>query len=484
MATKHPQVQPDREPPQDFDAEQAVLGSMLIEADAVPLALAIVGPEAFYRTYHKQICAVIATLHGRKEPVDLVTVSAELRRLGQLEEVGGGEYLTALVGEVPTAAHVQRYANIVAEKATLRNLAAAGAQIQALAYENPGDVGEALAASQRRIKTLQDRIRGNAIFSPEDTFERDIDESWEQWNRKANGISSARTGVAVVDERMGGLEAHRLTVFKAREKDGKTQFLRQAAITSARTFAQDGMGRKVLVCGLEENWDQWKKGAWSHVSGVDSKVLMVPGWLTRHLKAFPDDVVPLVAAQEELSRLPFRFCFGERNWMVLSAYIREEVSKRRVGLVVLDYFQLVQGGGWETYNEEHGYRMRANDMADLSKELQVPLLTASQVTWNRDMKRFVTKGAAAIQEAAYTMLEWEREEDAKHNKLDCGTLACRTTRLGTTFPAQTVRTDMRCGRFWDDNQYAQYQQAKRRGGGGGDNGDEEEDDGRTDPFGN
>ena len=117
---------PDRVPPQDLDAEQATLGSMLLESEAAARAFAIIGPTDFYREAHQLVCKAMLAVNNRSEPVDLVTVSAELRRMGQLENAGGGEYLTALINKVPTAAHVQRYANIVAEKAVLRRLIVAG----------------------------------------------------------------------------------------------------------------------------------------------------------------------------------------------------------------------------------------------------------------------------------------------------------------------------------------------------------------------
>ena len=152
-------------PPQDLDAEQATLGSMLVEAGATARAMSIVKEEDFYREAHRLIFKAMVDVHSRNEPVDIVTVSAELRRQGRLEAVGGGEYLTALILEVPTAAHVQRYSQIVAEKSILRQMISTGAEIQGLAYDNPEDVGAAL--DQARSPSSKSPSAG--VSSPNDS---------------------------------------------------------------------------------------------------------------------------------------------------------------------------------------------------------------------------------------------------------------------------------------------------------------------------
>ncbi|MBU0608597.1 MAG: AAA family ATPase [Armatimonadetes bacterium] len=148
----------ERIPPRDFDAEQAVLGSVLIEPEATDRALRIVGPDDFYWVNHQVIMRAMAICVGRHEPVDLITVSAELRRQEKLDKVGGGPYLTSLIGVVPTAAHVVRYANIVAEKAALRSMINAGQRIQDIAFHNPEDVGAALAEAEAELTPIAGRL--------------------------------------------------------------------------------------------------------------------------------------------------------------------------------------------------------------------------------------------------------------------------------------------------------------------------------------
>jgi len=143
----------NKPPPQDIEAEQAVLGACLIEPSAAERAFAIVEQQDFYPEVHRLIFGAIQAVHRRGEPVDLVTVSAELRRLDQLEDCGGGDYLTkGLIGKVPTAAHVVRYAGIVAEKSVLRQSARLGEDLTKAAYDNPADVAALLDEYQARFQ--------------------------------------------------------------------------------------------------------------------------------------------------------------------------------------------------------------------------------------------------------------------------------------------------------------------------------------------
>ncbi|MDI9585902.1 MAG: DnaB-like helicase N-terminal domain-containing protein, partial [Acidobacteriota bacterium] len=150
-SSRNADVPPDRLPPQDLEAEQACLGAMLIEAGATARAMSIVKEEDFYRDAHRVIFRAMLEVHNRTEPVDIVTVAAELRRQGKLEQVGGGEYLTAPINQVPTSAHGGRYATIVAETSVLRQLISAGSKIQGLGYANPQDVGEVLDQAEQSI---------------------------------------------------------------------------------------------------------------------------------------------------------------------------------------------------------------------------------------------------------------------------------------------------------------------------------------------
>ncbi|MGC9319242.1 MAG: replicative DNA helicase, partial [Armatimonadota bacterium] len=228
----------DRLPPQDLEAEQATLGAMLVEAGAVERALQIVSKQDFYREGHRYIFSAIEAVHDSEQPVDVVTVGAELRRRSRLAEVGGGEYLTALIGEVPTTAHVVRYATIVHDKAVLRRLIRAGAELQALAYKNPEDPGAVLGEAEEIIQDLRENFQGGEGARP--ALERaDEDLAWlrEQVESPA-GVYGMRTGISTIDRKSGGLGDERLVLVLAETKCGKSSLCLQTVLTSALDSAR------------------------------------------------------------------------------------------------------------------------------------------------------------------------------------------------------------------------------------------------------
>lgn len=139
----------DRLPPNNLEAEQATLGAMIVDPDAVTRGLAIVGADDFYREAHQCICRAIATIHGRGDPVDMVTVGDELRRREQLDHCGGAEYLSALIGQVPTTKHIVPYADIIVKKAHSRAIMDLGASMEAKACGDPDDPSQLLSEFRR-----------------------------------------------------------------------------------------------------------------------------------------------------------------------------------------------------------------------------------------------------------------------------------------------------------------------------------------------
>jgi len=203
-------------PPQDLHAEQATLGAMLVEPGAATRALAAVSGDDFYREAHRVILEAIAVVHERDEPVDLVTISAELRRVEKLDAVGGPAYLAAIIRETPTAAHVVRYAKIVAEKAALRKLISAGAEIRAIGYSNPPDVDDAIDEAERVIfDVAQRRIERDFVeIRPIVKAAFDV---MDQRYHTGEAVTGVATGVALFDEMTAGLQRSDLIVIAGRD---------------------------------------------------------------------------------------------------------------------------------------------------------------------------------------------------------------------------------------------------------------------------
>ncbi len=437
--------------PSDFDAEQACLGSILLEgSEAAARAFAIVTPADFYRTYHRQIAEAAFACYQRREPVEIVTVAAELRRNRLLEEVGSGDYLTALVNEVPTAAHVQRYATIVAEKSVLRQAITDAHAIASQAQENPANVGTFLAEAQERLQRLyRDRVRGGSVHGPLDSYERDLTELWDDLQAPAGEISSARLGIPEVDRKIGGLEAERLTILKGDTKHGKSQLSRQLAIVTAQNFQQDESGRIVVFFILEEGERAWLRKSLAWLAEIDSMALLKRGWWKRYAANHPGAEDRLLTASSLWPTLPIYRTATVRDIAQIEATCRALRYEHEIGLVVVDYFQLIGGGSPDRRTEEQALTEKGNRLQSLADELACPVVCPAQVSYDPIGKRTITKGARGIEHNGSLVLEWRRDKTDQGDFRDSGKLACLIARNGPGFGPVSLETDRRCGRFYD-----------------------------------
>lgn len=356
--------------PQDLDAEQAVLGSILLEPEAAARAFAIVNPDDFYRMFHRDICQAMVTVNNRNEPVDLVTVSAELRRNGKLEEVGGGEYLTALIGEVPTAAHVTRYANIVAEKAVLRRLIKAGSAIQGLGFDNPEDVGETLDTAEQMIFDIAQR-RMSGDFSHigdlvEETFDK-LDKALHQHG----ALTGAPTAIHDINRLTSGLQNGDLIIVAGRPSMGKTSFAINALGMHAALHGQV----PVAVFSLEMSKMQLAEMMLCGLARVNS-------WRLRAGLAPQEDWDRISQALTYLPEAPIYIDDTPGiSILELRAKCRRLKTQVDIGLVIVDYLQLCTAPGFkqgESRHQEIGHIARS--LKSLARELNVPVVALSQLS--------------------------------------------------------------------------------------------------------
>src|SRR6478609_14891 len=209
-----------RVPPQDEGAEQSVLGAMLLSKDAIADVVEVVRGSDFYRPAHELIYDAVLDLYGRGEPVDAITVSAELTRAGDLARVGGAPYLHTLVAGVPVAANAGYYAGIVREKAILRRLVAAGTKIVQIGYAAEGQVDDVVDQAQAEVYNVTDR-RASEDYAPlADLMELTIDELEAIGNRDG-AMAGVPTGFAELDELTNGLHAGQMIIVAARPAAGK-----------------------------------------------------------------------------------------------------------------------------------------------------------------------------------------------------------------------------------------------------------------------
>ncbi len=360
----------DKLPPQDLGAEQATLGAILVEPGAASRAMAIVEEEDFYREAHRIIFRAMVAVHTRNEPVDLVTVSAELRRHEQLEMVGGGEYLTALIGEVPTAAHVVRYATIVAEKSVLRKLITVGSNIQQMAYADPEDLGQVLDGAEQQIFEIAQR-RVSSDFTPIGPLVTDTFEKLEQVFAQPGYITGTPTGIKDLDKMTSGLQNGDLIIIAGRPSMGKTSLA--VANVARHAAVQHNVGTGIF--SLEMSKEQLAELILCSQAQVNA-------WALRRGMAKEDDWSNIGHA---LTYLPDAPIFVDDTPAIpileLRSKARRLKSEHDIGLIVVDYLQLGTAGprfGGDNRHQEISVIARA--LKGLARELNVPVVVLSQLS--------------------------------------------------------------------------------------------------------
>ncbi|MFQ6131515.1 MAG: replicative DNA helicase [Armatimonadota bacterium] len=357
----------DRLPPQDLHAEQATLGSMLLEPGAATRVLAQLDAEDFYREAHQSIFGAIQEVHGRQEPVDIVTVTSELRRLEQLDQVGGPAYLAALIDETPTAAHAVRYAKIVAEKSTLRKLIAAASEIIGLAHESPADVDEAVDKAERLIFALAQR-RISREFVQVGTVLKEFFDILEQ-RGTVTGITGVPSGLAPLDEVTAGFQRSDLIIVAGRPSMGKTSLV----VNNIAAHASVEAGVPVGIFSLEMSRQQIAEMLLCGHARVDA-------WRMRKGMLRDRDWELIGNA---LHRLPQANIYIDDtpgiSVLEMRAKARRLKSEFNIGMLIVDYLQLAAG---ERASESRYQEISeiARSLKAMARELAVPVLACSQLS--------------------------------------------------------------------------------------------------------
>jgi len=356
----------ERLPPHNLEAEQSVLGSLLIDRDAVIRVASFLKPDDFFRSAHATIFQAIVDLYNRREPPDFVTVVDELERRERLEEVGGVAYITELMNAVPTAVHVEYYGRIVERTATLRRLIEAGSEIVRIGYDESLDIDEALERAEQAIFDVSQR-RSTRDFTP-------IAEILEHYFDKLDAIQHQRgtvvgvpTGFADLDKLTGGLQRSDLIILAARPSVGKTSFQLGIAHNAAVQY-----GKTVAIFSLEMSAEQLVQRLLAMETGVDSHRL--------RLGLINDDEWDQIS--RAFGRLAEAKIFIDDtpsiNIMELRSKARRLMAEHGVDLIIVDYLQLAQGRRAENRVQEISDISRS--LKGLARELNVPVLALSQLS--------------------------------------------------------------------------------------------------------
>jgi len=357
----------DRLPPQNIEAEEAVLGGLLIDSDAIIRVSTALKPEDFYREKNGWIFGAVLALHERHEPIDFLTVCDELERKGQLDEVGGPAFLTGLINVVPTSIHIEHYATIVQRAAIRRRLIEAAGRIAALAYREADDVDEVVDRAEQVVFAVSSARLSRSVV-PLRSAVSDYYDRVEYLNKHKGQMIGLPTGFVRLDEILGGMQRSDMLVLAARPSMGKTSLALNIAHTAANRF-----GQRVLVFSLEMASEQVVERLTSAEAGIDSQRL-------RRGEIADDEWSRFITTTSRLSELAF-FIDDTPAISVLEMRTKARRLHAEVGLdlIVVDYLQLMRGEGRHE-NRQQEVSAISRGIKALARELNIPILAISQLS--------------------------------------------------------------------------------------------------------
>jgi len=358
----------DRQPPQDLTAEQSVLGGMMLSKDAIADVVEVLRPNDFYRPAHQLVYDCVLDLYSRGEPADAVTVAAELERRGEIRRVGGPPYLHTLIATVPTAANASYYAEIVAEKATLRRLVEAGTRIVQLGYAGAegADINEIVDRAQSSIYEVTERRMSEDYVALEELLQPTMDEIDAIASRGGSSLG-VPTGFEDLDAVTNGLHPGQMIIVAARPGIGKStlglDFMRSCSVKHGMTsviFSLE-MSRTEIVMRM---------------LSAESKIRLAD---MRGGRMSDDDWTRLARRMSEVSEAPL-FVDDSPNMtmMEIRAKARRLRQRHDLRLIVVDYMQLMTSGK-RVESRQQEVSEFSRQLKLLAKELEVPVIAISQL---------------------------------------------------------------------------------------------------------
>jgi replicative DNA helicase len=365
----------DRLPPQSLEAEQSVLGAVLIDRETIIEIAEFLRPEDFYRQAHANVYKAMLELFERREPVDLVTVAEALERNEELEQIGGRAYLSNLSNQTPTAVHAVQYARIVERKAILRNLIGAAGKIAGIGYEDPAEIQEAIDRAESELFTVSNR-RITAGFSVLKELLHAAYDRLDYLHAHRGELNGVASGFTDLDALTTGFQKSDLIVVAARPSVGKTSFaLNVAEHVAVREH------KSVGVFSLEMSKEQLVLRLLSSVANIDSKRLRT-GFLEEL------DFARIAPAMNDLSEAALYIDDTPNiTSMELRTKARRLQAESGLDLVIVDYLQLMQA---TTTNRDANRVQEVSEISRglkaLARELSVPVIALSQLSRQPEMR--------------------------------------------------------------------------------------------------
>lgn len=355
-------------PPQNVQAESSLLGSVLLDQDAMTKVADTVSVGDFYESRHNQIFEAMVHLYEQRKPIDVLTLTNKLEDSGQLEEVGGAAYLTELSNSVPSAAHVSYYAEIVAQKSTMRRLIQAAQSITELGFSESEEVDAVLDRAEQLLYEVSEHKTGQGYRAIGDVLNESFDRL-EELNKNSASLRGVPSGFSELDNKLAGMQNSDLIVLAARPSMGKTSF---ALNVAHHVAAKEGV--PVAIFSLEMSQEQLVDRMLSAEAGVDA-------WKLRTGKLDDDDFARIGDAMGALSEAPiFIDDTPMSNVMEVRTKARRIQNEHGLGLIVIDYLQLMSGQGKYSDNRVQEVSEISRGLKGLARELNVPVLALSQLS--------------------------------------------------------------------------------------------------------
>ncbi len=355
-----------RIPPQNLEAEHSILGGILLDNQALNAALEILTARDFYSEAHRKIFSAILELSDRNEPADLITLSNILKNKNHLDQIGGAAYLANLVDNVPSAANISYYAKIVREKSVLRTLISTATDILSRSYNTGADVDEVLDEAEHAIFEISENKIRPSFFSIKDIV-KDSFKTIEKLYESKELITGVPTGFEKLDEYTSGLQKSDLIIIAGRPSMGKTAF----ALNIAQYAAME-TNTPAAVFSLEMSKEQLAMRMLASTAKVDSQRIR-KGFLGE------TDWPKLTTAAGSLSEAPlFIDDTPAITVLEMKAKTRRLKAEHGLGLVVVDYLQLMRGSGHKDSREQEISEI-SRSLKALAKELSVPVIALSQL---------------------------------------------------------------------------------------------------------
>ncbi|MCI0398976.1 MAG: replicative DNA helicase, partial [Chloroflexi bacterium] len=357
----------DRVPPNNVEAEEALLGSLLIDPDAIFEVASFLRPVAFYREQNRWIYEAILDLNERREPVDLITLADELRRRSQLDELGGEAYIIGLINTVPTSINARSYGRIVEGASLRRRMIGAASAIANLAYEEDEDINVVIDRAEQALFTVSEE-RNSRELVPVKEIARHYLDRIEELHARGEEVIGVPTGFTDLDKLLGGLNKSDLIIVAARPGMGKTALQMAIGLNAARRYA-----KRVAIFSLEMSGEQLVQRMIAAETRIDSQRLRRGDLHEHEWPIFYEAVGRISETRVFIDDTP------SITPLQLRTKCRRLYAEHGLDLVMIDYLQLMQ--------TERGYNNRVQEISEISRslkglarELDVPVVAASQLS--------------------------------------------------------------------------------------------------------